>query len=134
MGYTNYYHEEIDFTDEEWNQIKSEFTYIIGHAGSEIDVQYNTDDRIQFNGKPGYSCESFYIDKKARTEEDRLSPDQDISLHFCKTRELPYDIYVWHMLVFIKGMKGIQSNDFSIDRDPYTEPYEEDMKGSYEGK
>ena len=38
------------------------------------------------------------------------------------------------MLVFIKGMKGIQSNDFSIDRDPYTEPYEEDMKGSYEGK
>ena len=43
MGYTNYYHQEIDFTDEEWNQIKSEFIYIIGHAGSEIDVQYNTE-------------------------------------------------------------------------------------------
>ena len=114
MGYTNYYNQETDFTDKEWSQIKDEFAYIIEQAGETIVVQYNTDDYIQINGNPG--CESFYVSKNARKEKEY--DDQDVSFHFCKTRELPYDIYVWHMLVFIKGMKASQGKeDFSISRD-----------------
>ena len=118
MGYTNYYNQSADFTDKEWNQVKDEFEYIKGIAGDAIDVQSEKNsDWISFNGNPG--CESFYIYKYAKTERDYK--DQDLTFHFCKKRELPYDIYVWHMLVFILGLKRTnEKKDFKIGRDIYT--------------
>lgn len=117
MGYTNYYNQSTDFTDKEWNQIKNEFEYIKEIAGDSIVIQSDIkeeDHWIQFNGNPG--CESFYICKYAKTERDYK--DQDLTFHFCKTRELPYDIYVWHMLVFIMGLKvSNKKKDFEISRD-----------------
>ena len=114
MGYTNYYNQSADFTDKEWNQIKDEFEYIKEIAGDSIVIQSNKEKWIQFNGNPG--CESFYISKYAKTERDY--EDQDLTFHFCKTRELPYDIYVWHLLVFIMGLKRTnKKKDFKISRD-----------------
>jgi hypothetical protein len=116
MGYTNYYTQSTDFTDKEWKQIKSEFEYVKDHAGDIIEIQYDEKDYIQFNGTNG--CESFCLNKYAKTEKERKYKEEDLEFNFCKTRELPYDIYVWHMLVFIAGLKASQGKkDFTISRD-----------------
>ena len=69
MGYTNYYTQSTDFTDKEWKQIKSEFEYVKDHAGDIIEIQYDEKDYIQFNGTNG--CESFCLNKHAKTEKER---------------------------------------------------------------
>jgi len=114
MGYTNYWHQYRDFTDQEWIQIQNEMMYI-------KDIQYKTlnkititDEHISFNGIRPFSCETFFLNKT--TCKDKLYEDQDLSFHFCKTREYPYDIFVWHMLVFCAGMIN-NIKEFNISRD-----------------
>jgi hypothetical protein len=112
MGYTNYWECETDFTDEEWKAVCEEAQYI-----KDIDQSYqenmfrtldgvdiiHTDftDEISFNGDGNNSCETFYLNKKAT------------GFSFCKTREMPYDIYVWHLLTFCQMIK----KDFHARRD-----------------
>ena len=112
MGYTNYWECETDFTDDEWKAVCEEAQYI-----KDIDQSYqenmfrtldgvdiiHTDftDEICFNGDGNNGCETFYLNKKAT----------DFS--FCKTREMPYDIYVWHLLTFCQMIK----KDFHARRD-----------------
>jgi len=113
MGYTNYWECETDFTDEEWNAVCEEAQYM-----KEISGGYNRENmfrtldsvdilkgkvinEICFNGYGDSGCETFYLTKKAT----------DFS--FCKTNELPYDIYVWHLLTFCQMIK----KDFHARRD-----------------
>ena len=108
MGYTNYWECETDFTDEEWNAVCEEAQYI-----KEIDSSYAREldsvdilkgkviNEICFNGIGDSGCETFYLNNKAT----------DFS--FCKTCELPYDIYVWHLLTFCQMIK----KDFYARRD-----------------
>ena len=113
MGYTNYWECETDFTDEEWNAVCEEAQYM-----KEISGGYNRENmfrtldsvdilkgkvinEICFNGVGDNGCETFYLTKKAT----------DFS--FCKTREMPYDIYVWHLLTFCQMIK----KDFHARRD-----------------
>jgi len=112
MGYTNYWECETDFTDDEWKAVCEEAQYM-----KEIDSAYQENmfrtldsvdilkgkviNEICFNGYGDSGCETFYLTKKAT----------DFS--FCKTRDMPYDIYVWHLLTFCQMIK----KDFHARRD-----------------
>ena len=112
MGYTNYWHQDMDFTDKEWKAVQQEVEYMQEIGDSTISVIQNDDKEIAINGQS--NCETFVL--------TRYKPDtpeyegQDLTFNCCKTRELPYDIYVWHLLVFCAGMIN-DVNKFSISRD-----------------
>jgi len=111
MGYTNYWHQDIDFTNKEWKEIQSEVQYIKEMGENVIDV-HSEDKEIIINGRPG--CETFVLNKNKPIVKEY--EQQDLTFNCCKTRELPYDIYVWHLLVFCAGMIN-DVNKFSISRD-----------------
>ena len=112
MGYTNYWHQHINFNDKQWEQIKNEAQYIDGIAGRNLGKIEITNKHILMEGNPG--CETFLLEKNIPTEPEY--DGQDISFYFCKTRAMTYDIYVWHMLIFVAGMIN-NVHKFSISRD-----------------
>ncbi|BAQ87638.1 hypothetical protein [uncultured Mediterranean phage uvMED] len=112
MGYTNYWHQHINFTNDQWKQIQSEAQYVKEIGENNIDV-HSEDEEIIINGR-GQSCETFVLYKNKATVKEY--EQQDLAFNFCKTRELPYDIYVWHLLVFCAGMIN-DTEKFSISRD-----------------
>jgi len=111
MGYTNYYNQPTDFTDVEWKKIKMEADYVrswslLPQVSNYCEVSISRD-KIEIYG----SCETFVLNKKARTQP-RYEGD-DVSFHFCKTREQVYDLAVWHLL----SVCHIVKSDFTISRD-----------------
>jgi len=52
MGYTNYWHQDMDFTDKEWNAVQEEVEYIDEISDSTISVIRNDDKEIAINGMP----------------------------------------------------------------------------------
>ena len=115
MGYTNYWHQDMDFTDKQWKDVQEEVKYMQEISDGNIHVLANSDKEIAFNGYK--NCETFILTKNKPTVQEYK--DQDLTFNCCKTRELPYDIYVWHLLVFCAGMVN-DVNKFSISRDIYT--------------
>ena len=61
MGYTNYWHQHNDFTDEQWKSIKEEYDYIKEVCGNIIKDETITTDEIVFNGlgRFGFLCQEF---------------------------------------------------------------------------
>jgi len=119
MGYTNYWHQDMNFTDKQWKDVQEEVRYMEGISNGAIgtiDVLANNDKEIAINGV-NQNCQTFVLVKNKPTVQKYK--DQDLTFHCCKTRELPYDIYVWHLLVFCAGMVN-NVNKFSISRDVYT--------------
>ena len=110
MGYTNYWSQPTDFTDKEWTLVQKEFDYIREIAGDKIDAQL-VHDAIVFDGGKGGNCETFVLEKEAQKVEEYKG--QDLAFHFCKTRGMEYDIYVWHLLTFCQMIK----KDFTCRRD-----------------
>ena len=110
MGYTNYWSQPTDFTDKEWTLVQKEFDYIREIAGDKIDAQL-VHDAIVFDGGKGGNCETFVLEKQAKKVEEYKG--QDLAFHFCKTRGMEYDIYVWHLLTFCQMIK----KDFTCRRD-----------------
>tara|TARA_A100001011_G_scaffold384290_1_gene456707 strand:+ start:566 stop:910 length:345 start_codon:yes stop_codon:yes gene_type:complete len=101
MGYTNYWKQPTDFTDEEWDAVRREFKYVCDMGENfihEVTISH-VDNSISFEAT---GCETFYISKRA---EDSAS--------FCKTGARTIDIYVWHMLTFCQMIK----EDFTCSRD-----------------
>ena len=102
MGYTNYWHQHNDFTDEEWKQIKQEYDYITEVCEDIIVDETITTDEIVFNGKGENAHETFHLSKNAKPFNFKKDYEgQDTSFYFCKTAMKPYDIAVWNMLTFI---------------------------------
>jgi hypothetical protein len=107
MGYTNYWHQEKDFTTDEWDKIFTEYRYlleimpsiIIDERKNKIKI-YGVLNEIIFNGNPKDSGdhETFILNRYARKKPDYEG--QDITFNFCKTAEKPYDVAVWHLLYF----------------------------------
>lgn len=102
MGYTNYWYQYRDFTNSEWDEIK---TFYEDWFFLEDDKLYpkikdlSEPNQIIFEGEEGGSCETFVLNKyepKPRYEGDKTY------FNFCKTRELPYDKVVWKLLKYIK--------------------------------
>ena len=125
MGYTNYWHQKSDFTDEQWSKVKMEADYV--RSWSELpqikkvcEVEIHKDEIIIYG-----PCESMHINRYAKTKPDYVG--QDLSFNFCKTRELPYDIYVWHMLTFCSMLK----HNFVATRDEWS--YDGDVLGIGDG-
>ena len=113
MGYTNYWKQPTNFTDQEWDAVRKEFDYIRGIAGDKIDVE-DVHDVIAFNGGTGGNCETFILFKEVSTK--KKYPEQDLSFNFCKTRGKEYDIYIWHLLTFCQMIK----KDFTASRDAWS--------------
>jgi len=113
MGYTNYFTQPTDFTADEWCAVMNEAEYLKG-IGKNFNVGIYPDEII-INGNYE-SCESFVLPKKALTEADRRYKEQKLDFHFCKTRELPYDLAVWHLLTFCQMIK----KDFKCSRDGWS--------------
>jgi hypothetical protein len=111
MGYTNYWHQYNDFTDEQWKQIKEEYNYIKEVCKNIIDDETHQDDEIVFNGINDNQHETFVLNKNVNTE--KRYPEHDTSFNFCKTRMKPYDIAVWYLLTFINRI----CPEISISRD-----------------
>ena len=112
MGYTNYWHQDMNFTDKQWKDVQEEVKYMQEIGDSTISVIRNDNKEIAINGNP--TCETFVLVKNKPTVQEY--ENQDLTFHCCKTREFPYDIYVWHLLVFCAGMVN-DVNKFSISRD-----------------
>ena len=108
MGYTNYWKQPSDFTVDEWCAVKNEAEYL-KNVGNNFNVGIYKDEII-INGN-NESCESFDLKRLARTKA--VYKNQDLSLHYCKTKELPYDLAVWHLLTFCQMIK----KDFECSRD-----------------
>ena len=111
MGYTNYWHQKSDFTDNQWSKVKMEADYV--RSWSELpqikkvcEVEIHKDEIIIWG-----QCESMHIKRYARTKP--AYEGEDITFNFCKTREQVYDLAVWHMLVACAFVKS----DFTISRD-----------------
>jgi len=117
MGYTNYWHQYNDFTDQEWESIKDEYEYIKEVLENNGIIVDETTDKteIRFNGRKDKNedHETFVLRKEARPYNDQKYKGDDVSFYFCKTAMKPYDIAVWNMLTFINRI----CPSFSISRD-----------------
>ena len=111
MGYTNYWEQPTDFNDDQWVAVMNEAEYLKG-IGKNFNVGIYPDEII-INGNYE-SCESFSLMKKAKTVPDYEG--QDVKTHYCKTRNLPYDLAVWHLLTFCQMIK----KDFECCRDAWS--------------
>ena len=112
MGYTNYWHQHNDFTNNQWKEIKEEYEYIKEIVGFLIQDE-STNDIIKFNGIGDNEHEDFYLSKFARPYGSERYQGDDISFGFCKTARKPYDLAVWYMLTFINRINP----SISISRD-----------------
>jgi len=96
MGYTNYWTQTRDFTNDEWTKVKREYDWLL-EMDDQRTIKNETmspdHDLIIFNGKGELSHETMVIRKRKNNED----------FQFCKTARKPYDIGVWHMLAFIKS-------------------------------
>ena len=109
MGYTNYWHQHDDISNENWKKIENEYkNYVLPVAGKHI-VDFSDPDTIRFDG----GCETFVFSKHSTKEADRRYPEEDLSFHFCKTRLALYDIFVWYLLTYINKIDP----SISISRD-----------------
>ena len=121
MGYTNYWTQPTDFTDQEWGKVKMEADYIRSWSEISVIAKYVNvvikKSTIEIIG----GCETFVLNKFAKVKSDYQG--QDVAFHFCKTREQVYDLAVWHMLTTCAFIKP----DFIISRDNhnFTETTEE---------
>ena len=118
MGYTNYFTQPTDFTTDEWCAVMNEAEYLNTFDFITVGV---FKDQIIINGGGSMSsfhnngtCETLSLMKKAKTEPDYEG--QDVETHYCKTRELPYDLPVWHLLTFCQMIK----KDFECCRDAWS--------------
>jgi len=108
MGYTNYWKQPTDFTVDEWCAVKNEAEYL-KNIGNNFNVGIYKDEIIINGNNEG--CESFDLNRFAKTKPDYEG--QDITFNYCKTKELPYDLAVWHLLTFCQMIK----KDFECSRD-----------------
>ena len=50
MGYTNYWHQDMNFTNKEWKNVQEEVRYMEGISNGTIDVVANNNKEIAING------------------------------------------------------------------------------------
>jgi len=112
MGYTNYWTQPTDFTKDEWSAVMNEAKYIKSSL-SQCNVGVFKDEIVINGTTADKTCETLVLPKKALTEADRRYEQQKLDFHFCKTRELPYDLAVWHLLTFCQMIK----KNFKCSRD-----------------
>lgn len=97
MGYTHYWKQHRDFTDEEWADICAFANEVIHKSGVAIagwdgfGFPEITGETIDLNGTDEESLENFSLDRKVI----------DYSTIFCKTARKPYDVVVVAILIYV---------------------------------
>ena len=123
MGYTNYWKQTKDFTNEEWDLVKKEYEYVLEICKGIIINEGKNPEEIVFNGNPigDLNHETFILRKKAKiisyeglVKSKKLKKQME-GLNFCKTATKPYDLAVWHLLFFAKN-KTKAITEISRDR------------------
>ena len=118
MGYTNYWYQHEDFTNDEWHKIQVFFhglKMVYGggaylKADHIINDQTINDSHIQFNGTKGQDYETFELKKSC------IYDDHNVAFNFCKTNRNPYDAMVWALLSYARYVKGDRSQ-FVVSND-----------------
>lgn len=113
MGYTHYWTQYADFSDEEWATATDQVKKILADFGEElagwdgIGSPRINDTCISFNGRRANSCETFKITKRMKDIQrswlDPLKTPTKV-FNFCKTRRLPYDEAVVRVLAVFKNV------------------------------
>ena len=111
MGYTNYWNQFRDFTDEEWAKIKNQVEYVyevmpqIVVSGDTCDGRWHTlqdrEDYISFNGVGEAGHEDFVLSKKQNLSPNDIRANRPYAFNCCKTAGKPYDLGVWYLLTWI---------------------------------
>lgn len=96
MGYTNYWNQFRDFTDEEWDKIRTQFKYVTEVMPDVVAV--DTGNLLSLNGVGEEGHETFILSKKQDIAPNDHRP---YKFNFCKTAEKPYDLGVWYLLTWI---------------------------------
>tara|TARA_B110000285_G_C14623935_1_gene380351 strand:+ start:106 stop:486 length:381 start_codon:yes stop_codon:yes gene_type:complete len=118
MGYTNYWYQHEDFTEEEWMKIKIFYHGLnTVHGGGFLQGadhlmqdETSSGEHIQFNGAKGQDCETFELRKSC------IYDDHNVAFNFCKTNRNPYDAMVWALLSYARYVKGDRSQ-FVVSND-----------------
>ena len=100
MGYTHYWNQHEEFSDEEWESLIEFTSKLLSENSIIVEEHFIVDsDEIVFNGLP--SCETFVLKKESGENPEWLSnyyEKSDGVFNFCKTRNLPYDRLVVKVL------------------------------------
>jgi len=120
MGYTHYWYQSRDLTDDEWQTIcqksqelfESNKTLVANGMGDKgISPEIN-DDEISFNGIGDDSHETCFVTKN-KTFND-WEDKKGESFSFCKTAHKPYDKVV---VQFLKMIRDVTGNAFRLSSD-----------------
>ncbi len=116
MGYTNYWDQHRDFTDQEWATMMKCADWVVQEAdrrgvvlrgwdGTSVPKVTTSDIGFNGNGDTGDDYETFLLEKK-QAEKDNWTSQEDYNREgatvFCKTAKKPYDAVVVAMLVIAK--------------------------------
>ena len=98
MGYTHYFHQHKQPTEEQWQAICADFSKCLEVFTKGIPIQEEWNDPapprvdyrcIRFNGVPPNDHETMYLDRYGH------------GLQFCKTARKPYDFAVMCLLLLV---------------------------------
>jgi len=99
MGYTHYWRNTPNCTDDQWEAVKTNALKILNATDVPVNWESDSDEPpevsdsiIRFNGVEDDGCETFLFDRNSR----RLN-----SFNFCKTNGKPYDEVVVAMLAML---------------------------------
>lgn len=112
MGYTNYWTQSSDFSEQEWDAILA-FYRGLRNTFNFKDETYRGD-AIQFNGLDGQDHETFVLSRYKNKTVDYEGCDP--TFNFCKTNRKPYDAVVWSLLCFARYIKE-DKDTFKISND-----------------
>lgn len=104
MGYTHYWYKQPELPAKSWAAFIKDVTKLIEFVQKDVGIPLNYEDDVQrvpvidadlirFNGIGDDGHETFYFERKGKTERNGLCFD------FCKTAHKPYDIAVTAVLV-----------------------------------
>tara|TARA_R110000868_G_scaffold283476_1_gene543903 strand:+ start:79 stop:447 length:369 start_codon:yes stop_codon:yes gene_type:complete len=114
MGYTNYWRQSTDFSEQEWDLILA-FYRGLKHTFNFKDETYRGD-AIQFNGLDFENHETFVLKRYATFVLPKNYEGCDPTFNFCKTNKKPYDAVVWSLLCFARYIKE-DKDTFKISND-----------------
>ncbi len=135
MGYTHYFEQTRDFTDKEWQEIKSFAAQLLRRGSFKliIDCKYDqkfkiNDKHILFNGIKNEGHETFVLDKLKGRHPDYYTP-QEIReakgvFNFCKTAQKPYDDYV---VAFLCGVNVLAPGALIITSDGWKHEWKDGL-------
>jgi hypothetical protein len=136
MGYTHYWNQTRDFTDDEWGTICARAENVIDEYEDILCYEEDEPKRkpevsktcVRFNGKGEDGHETFYLPRKQEPRSPwHTSPEEEGTFHFCKTAYKPYDAAVVAVLIEVRDVAP-GAITLSSDGDPgvFNEDYDEE--------